>query len=79
MLLWPAGIELDGLPPTTVYPAPVIVAWEMFTVAVPVFVTEMLWVLLFPISTFPKVTLEELAESTPAVDPGFPPTFPALV
>ena len=72
-------MEFDGLPPITVYPAPEMVAWEMLTVALPVFVTVRLCVLLFPTETFPKVTLVELAESTPVLDPGFPEPEPALV
>ena len=72
-------MEFDGLPPITVYPAPVMVAWEMLTGALPVFVTVRLCVLLFPTETFPKLTLVELAESTPVLDPGFPEPEPALV
>jgi hypothetical protein len=72
-------MEFDGLPPITVYPTPVMVAWEMFTGALPVFVTVKLCVLLFPTETFPKLTLVELAESTPVLDPGFPEPEPALV
>jgi hypothetical protein len=72
-------MEFDGLPPITVYPAPVMVAWEMLTGTLPVFVTVRLCVLLFPTETFPKLTLVELADSTPVLDPGFPEPEPALV
>ena len=73
MLLWPAGSEEEGLPPTTVNPAPEIVAWEILTVAVPVFVTVTLCVALLPIATFPKLRLAALGESTPALgSPGVP-------
>ena len=65
MLLWPAGIEDDGFPPTTVKPVPEMVAWEMLTDAVPVFVTERFCVALLPTETLPKVRLEGLAERTP--------------
>jgi hypothetical protein len=51
----------------------------MFTVAVPVFVTVILCVLLPPTGMFPKLMLLGLAESTPALDPGFAPLVPALV
>lgn len=60
------------------YPAPVMVAWETFTAAVPVFVIVMLWILLFPTETFPKLTLLELAESTPVLVPGVPPVPPLV-
>lgn len=73
MLLWPAGSEEEGFPPTTVYPVPEIVAWEILTVAVPVFVTVTLCVALLPIATFPKLRLAALGESTPALEsPGVP-------
>jgi hypothetical protein len=82
VLLWPAGMEDEGFPPTTVYPVPEMAAWETWTVAVPVFVTVRLWTELLPTVTFPKLTLAGVGESTPAV--GFPefascvgPTYPA--
>lgn len=61
------------------YPAPVMVACEIFTVAEPVLVMVRLCVLLFPTETFPKLMLVELAESTPVLDPGSPVPGPALV
>lgn len=49
----------------------------MFTVALPVFVIVTLWVLFLPTTTFPKLTLVELEESSPVFVPGLP--EPALV
>jgi len=46
----------------------------MFTALVPVFVTVTPCVALLPTATLPRLTLVELAESTPA--PGFPGTPP---
>jgi hypothetical protein len=78
VLLWPTGIVPEGFPPTTVNPAPVMVAFEMVTVAVPVFVTVTLWVVVFPTATLPKLKLVALGERMPA--PGSPVVvFPALV
>lgn len=78
MLLWPTGIEPDGFPPVTLNPAPVKVACEMVTVAVPVFVTDKLCVVALPTATLPKLKLVALADSTPA--PGSPVVvFAALV
>lgn len=80
--LCPTGTEDDGLPPTTVKPAPVILAAEMLTGAVPVFVTVTLWVALLPTDTFPNDTVVELGESTPAPPvepPPVPPPPPAAV
>jgi hypothetical protein len=69
VLLWPTARVVDGLPPVTLNPAPVTVACEMSTVAVPVFVTVTFWVALPPTATLPNVTLVEPADSTPL--PGF--------
>jgi hypothetical protein len=69
VLLWPTPSEADGLPPVTLKPEPVTVACEMFTVAVPVFVTVTVCVALPPTATLPNVTLVDPAESTPL--PGF--------
>lgn len=69
VLLWPTARVVDGLPPVTLKPAPVTVACEMSTVAVPVFVTVTFWVALPPTATLPNVTLVEPADSTPL--PGF--------
>ena len=62
------------------YPAPVITAWEMSTVAVPLLVTVRLCVVLLPTATFPKLRLDALGERTPEFgSPGFPPCdAPAL-
>jgi hypothetical protein len=69
VLLWPTARDAEGLPPVTLKPAPVTVACETFTVAVPVFVIVTVWVALPPTATLPNVTLVEPAESTPL--PGF--------
>ena len=50
--------------------APVIAAAEILTVAVPVFVRVTVCVPVLPTATFPKLTLVEPADSTPA--PGVP-------
>ncbi len=66
--------------------APVIAAWERLTVAVPVFVSVTLCVPVLPTATLPKLTLVELADSTPAPEspavpppPPVPPTEAAVV
>jgi hypothetical protein len=51
-----------------VKPVPKIVACEMFTVAIPVFVTLTLWVEFPPTETLPKLRLVLLAERIP--EPG---------
>lgn len=58
-------MEIDDIPPTTLKPAPVIVACEIVTEAVPVLVSVRVWVLLEPIFTFPKVRLVALAARLP--------------
>jgi hypothetical protein len=69
VMLWPTARLVAGLPPVTLNPAPVTVACEMFTAAVPAFVTVTFCVALPPTATLPNVTLVEFAESTPL--PGF--------
>jgi hypothetical protein len=61
----PAAIETEDIPPTTLKPAPVIIACEIVTAAVPVFVTVRVWELLEPVVTFPKLRLVALAASDP--------------
>lgn len=70
MLLWPTGIVPEGFPPITLNAAPVMVACEIVTVAVPVLVTVKLCEAVLPTATLPKVKLLALVESTPA--PGSP-------
>ena len=53
------------MPPTTLKPAPVTVAREIVTAAVPVLVRVMVWGLLDPGATFPKFRLVGLAASVP--------------
>lgn len=54
------------IPPTTLKPAPVTVACEIVTVAVPVLVNVKVCGLLAPVTTFPKIRLVEFAASVPA-------------
>jgi hypothetical protein len=61
----PAAMETEDIPPTTLKPAPVIVAWEIITGAVPVLVRVNAWVPEAPVFTFPKVMLVALAASAP--------------
>jgi hypothetical protein len=73
--------------PTTLKPAPVTVAEEIVTVAVPVLLRVKVWGVVDPATTFPKVKLAALAASVPVfelefdLDPGFAapvrPTQPA--
>jgi hypothetical protein len=58
-------MEIEDIPPTTLKPAPVIVACEIVTEAVPVLVRVRAWVLLEPVFTFPKDRLVALAASDP--------------
>ena len=61
-------METEDIPPTTLNPAPVTVAWEIVTAAVPVFVRVKVWEVLEPIVTFPKLKLVALAASVPDDD-----------
>jgi hypothetical protein len=58
-------MEIDDIPPSTLKPAPVIVACEIVTEAVPVLVRVRAWVLLEPVVTFPKARFVALAASDP--------------
>ena len=78
MLVWPTAIVPEGFPPTTLNVAPVMVACEIVTVAVPVLVTVKLCVAVLPTATLPKLMLVELAERTPAPLPPVE-VFAALV
>jgi hypothetical protein len=64
-IFWPAASETEDMPPTTLNPAPVMVAWEMITVDVPVLVRVSICRLLEPVRTLPKVKLVALAASEP--------------
>jgi hypothetical protein len=78
VLLWPTGIVPEGFPPITLNPAPVNVACEIATAAVPVLVKVTLCVVVLPTAILPKLKLVALAESMPA--PGSPGVvFAALV
>jgi hypothetical protein len=61
-------METEDIPPTTLKPAPVTVAWEIVTAAVPVLVRVKVWGLLDPVMTFPKLRLVELAASVPELE-----------
>lgn len=58
-------MEAEGIPPTTLKPAPVILAWEIVTIPVPVLVRVKVCGLLDPIATFPKFMLVVLGVSVP--------------
>jgi hypothetical protein len=58
-------METDDIPPTTLKPAPVTVASEIVTGAVPVLVRVRVWGLLDPGATFPKLKLVAFAASVP--------------
>jgi hypothetical protein len=77
--LCPTGIAPEGFPPTTVKAAPVIVARETLTVAVPVFVTVRVCIAVVATATSPKLRVVLLAERTPELDPVPGPVFAALV
>jgi hypothetical protein len=73
-------METEDMLPTTLKAAPVTVAWEMFTAAVPVLVKVKDCVLLDPAETFPKFMLVALAASVPdGVELDFAADVPALV
>jgi hypothetical protein len=59
-------METEDIPSTTLKPAPEIVACEIVTAAVPVFVSVRVSELLEPVVTFPKLRLVALAASNPA-------------
>jgi hypothetical protein len=67
VLLCPTGIVVAAFPPTNVKPAPEMAAWATLTVAVPVFVTLMLWTAVFPTETLPKLSVVALGVSTPVL------------
>lgn len=74
MPLCPTEIALSGLPPTAVNPAPEMLADEILTVPVPVFVNVSVWVALLPTARLPKVRVEALGVKMPAPgEPGVPP------
>jgi hypothetical protein len=59
-------METEDIPPTTLKPAPVTVAWEIVTIAAPVLVRVKVCGLVAPGATFPKFRLVALAVSVPA-------------
>jgi hypothetical protein len=66
-------METEDIPHTTLKPAPVTVAWEIVTPAVPVLVRVKVWGLLDPAATFPKFRLVALAASVPEEEEEFEP------
>ena len=74
-------METEDIPPTTLKLAPVTVAWEIVTAAVPVLVRVKFWGLLDPAATSSKLRLVALAASVPELEPelDFRPGVPALV
>src|SRR5258708_346859 len=75
-------METEDIPPMTLKPAPVTVAWEIMTAAVPVLVRVNVWGLLDPAATFPKFRLVALAASVPEgveFEPDFAAGVPAPV
>jgi hypothetical protein len=66
-VLWPTGIEPDGLPPAIVNAAPLIVTVEMLTGAVPVLFKLTLCVPTLPTAMFPKLRLVVTVDSEPEV------------
>lgn len=58
-------METEDIPPTTLNPAPVTVACEIVTAAVPVLVRVKVWGLLDPAATFPKFRVVALGASVP--------------
>lgn len=71
--LCPTGRELEGFPPTTVNTPPAIVAPEIFTMPVPVFITVTFCVAVLPTATFPKLMLADEPVSTPPPELPVPP------
>jgi hypothetical protein len=63
VLLWPAGSDRGTAIPLMLKPVPATVACDMATLALPVFDSLIVCELLFPKTTFPKLTVAELAES----------------
>ena len=61
-------MEAEDIPPVTLKPVPVMAAWEIVTVAVPVLAKVKVWALLEPIAIFPKLRLVALAASVPDED-----------
>ena len=61
-------METEDIPLMTLKPAPVTVACEIVTAAVPVLVRVKVWGLLDPAATFPKFRVVALAASVPGED-----------
>src|SRR5271169_6756442 len=73
-------METEDIPPATLNPAPVTVAWEIVTAAVPVLVRVKVCGLLEPGTTFPKFRLVAFGASVPdEVELDFAAGVPALV
>ena len=75
-------MAIEDIPPTTLKPAPAMVACEIVTAAVPVLDRVKVCGLVDPSATFPKLRLVALAASVPEeaeVDPDFVTGVPAPV
>ena len=74
-------METEAIPPTTLKPAPVTVAWEIVITVVPVLLRVKVWGLFDPRATLPKLRLVALAASVPKLEPelDFPAGVPAPV
>jgi hypothetical protein len=60
---WPAGMVTGVVSPLMLKPVPVMVAWEIVALALPLFVSVIVCELLLPTATFPKAKLPGLAIS----------------
>lgn len=65
LALCPTARVAGALMPVRVYPAPLMLAREILTLALPLFVTVPLMVWVFPTVTFPKLRLARLDASVP--------------
>jgi len=63
VVLCPAAIVIGVVMPLFPNPVPVMVTAETVTLAVPEFVSVIVWDPLLPTATFPKLTVEGLTES----------------
>jgi hypothetical protein len=76
--LWPAAMEVRGIPLVMENAEPETLVWETVTAAVPLFFKVTLWVAVAPTETLPKLRLAGLAERVfePEVDCVFAVVYP---
>lgn len=60
---WPGASASGKFKPLILNPAPATVACEILRLAVPVFVSTTVWLLVVPTDTFPKLTVLGVMES----------------